>query len=373
MVYAIHSNLYAIIVLMIVLLSLRKHKDLKSMNNNYYITLVSLVIFVLITDMVAGLVNGQDGMFAFYLNQISNVLLYSIGLFISFFWVLYVDHHIFKNHSHIKKSLPLMAFPVLINLVISIISMFTNIYFKIDANNVYLRGDYYLVNFILNYIYILYSVYLIVRFNKLIPKKDTLPLLMFPILPLLGSIIQIMFYGVLLIWPMGALSLLIIFIFVQSRLINVDVLTELYNKREFNDYVLMVSKRTDYKKMIGGILLDIDDFKKINDVYGHAVGDTVLREFSGVLRKSFRRDDFISRIGGDEFAIMIEVDKPDDFENALERLKANIDEFNQSKKLDININISVGSEIYDSTKYKNFEDFIIGLDYQMYQNKKHTP
>jgi diguanylate cyclase (GGDEF)-like protein len=205
----------------------------------------------------------------------------------------------------------------------------------------------------------------------MIKKKDVFPLLLFPILPFLGSVIQIFFYGVLLIWPMGALSLMIIFIFIQSRLINIDALTELYNKREFNDYVMAVSKMNESRKMIGGIILDIDDFKRINDVYGHAVGDQVLREFSNVLRQSFRRDDFIARIGGDEFAIMAEFEKQNDFESLIERLRENINLFNQKKVVDIQIDASFGHEIYDSSKYNNFEDFILSLDRQMYQNKKH--
>jgi len=373
MVYAIHSNLYAILILLVVLLSLRKHKDLKSMNNRYYIILVLLVIFALFSDMISVLFNGRPGALSGFLNNFFNMILYSIGVCISFFWMLYVDHHIFKSNSHIKKIAPFLILPVIINFGLSILSMFENIYFYIDANNFYQRGSFFILNFGINYVYLLVSVYLILRYKKLIHRKDTIPLLMFPLLPFLGSVIQIFFYGVLLIWPMAALSLMIIFIFIQSRLINVDVLTELYNKREFNDYVMMVSKRSDYKKLIGGIILDIDDFKQINDVYGHAVGDIVLKEFSSVLRKSFRRDDFISRIGGDEFAIMIEVDKPDDFEKAIERLRTNVDLFNKSKAIDIKIDVSIGSEIYDSTKYKSFEDFIISLDYQMYQNKKHTP
>jgi diguanylate cyclase (GGDEF)-like protein len=333
---------------------------------------VLLVITALVSDMISVILNGRPGYWAGFFNNFLNMILYSIGVFISFFWMLYVDHHIFKSNSHIKKNLPIILIPLVINLVLSVLSMFENIYFNITAENLYERGQFFILNFGINYMYLLSSVYLIIRFNKLVHRKDTIPLLMFPILPLVGSVIQIFNYGVLLIWPMAALSLMIVFIFIQSRLINVDVLTELYNKREFNDYVLMVSKRSDYKKMIGGIILDIDDFKKINDTFGHAKGDLVLKEFSGILRKSFRRDDFISRIGGDEFAIMIEVDRSEDFEKAIERLKTNVDFFNKSKTIDIKIDVSIGSEIYDPTKYKNFEDFIISLDYQMYQNKKHA-
>lgn len=370
MIYAIHVNIYAVMILLVVLLSLRKHKDLKSMNNTYFIYLLILMIVALIADMISVVFNGKPGVWVGFSNNFFNMILYSIGVFISFYWVLFVDHHIFKNNSHIKKIMPILVIPVIINLILSILSMFHNIYFHIDLTNTYERGRFFILNFGINYAYFIYSIYLILRFSKLIKKKDVIPLLLFPILPFLGSVIQIFFYGVLLIWPMGALSLMIIFIFIQSRLINIDALTELYNKREFNDYVMAVSKMNESKKMIGGIILDIDDFKNINDVYGHAKGDHVLMEFSNVLRQSFRRDDFIARIGGDEFAIMAEFEKQSDFDLLIERLRENIHLFNKSKVIDIEINASLGYEIYDSSKYNNFEDFILSLDRQMYQNKK---
>lgn len=370
MIYALHVNIYSIIILLVVLLGLRKHKDLKSMNNKYFLYLLIFMVIALIADMISVVFNGKPGTWAGFSNNFFNMILYSIGVFISFYWVLFVDHHIFKNNSHIKKILPILVIPVIINLILSFLSMFYNIYFHIDLSNTYERGRFFILNFGINYAYFIYSIYLIIRFNKLIKKKDIVPLLSFPLLPLLGSIIQIFFYGVLLIWPMGALSLMIIFIFIQSRLINIDALTELYNKREFNDYVMAASKISDSKKLIGGIILDIDDFKKINDIYGHAVGDQVLKEFSNVLRKSFRRDDFIARIGGDEFAIMVEFEKQADFDLLINRLKENIILFNQAKIIDVEIDASLGFEIYDSKKYNNFEDFIISLDRQMYQSKK---
>jgi len=370
MIYALHVNIYAVIILLVVLVSLRKHKDLKSMNNTYYIYLLILMIIVLLADMMSVIFNGKPGVWIGVSNNFFNMVLFSMGVLISFYWVLFVDHHIFKNNSHIKKILPILVIPVIINFILSFLSMFYNIYFHIDLTNTYIRGNLYLLNFGISYVYLMYSIYLIFRFSKLIKKKDILPLLMFPILPFIGSVIQILFYGVLLIWPLGALSLMIIFIFIQSRLINIDALTELYNKREFNDYVIAVSRVNESKKMIGGIILDIDDFKNINDVYGHAVGDQVLTKFSNVLRQSFRRDDFIARIGGDEFAIMAEFDNSNDFNMLIERLRENIKLFNQTKVIDIEIDASLGFEIYDSSKYKNFEDFIISLDRQMYQNKK---
>ena len=83
-----------------------------------------------------------------------------------------------------------------------------------------------------------------------------------------------------------------------------DVLTGLYNRKIFED-ILADEDIGNYTM----ILLDIDNFKDINDTYGHDIGDKVLKKLSDALLESFRSDDFPCRIGGDEFAvIMMHVD-----------------------------------------------------------------
>jgi len=84
---------------------------------------------------------------------------------------------------------------------------------------------------------------------------------------------------------------------------NFDELTGLFNRRMFNK--AMEETIEDSKEPIHLALLDLDNFKKVNDKYGHYVGDEVLIELSGLLQKIFGFDKHIvSRWGGDEFAII---------------------------------------------------------------------
>ena len=79
-----------------------------------------------------------------------------------------------------------------------------------------------------------------------------------------------------------------------------DGLTGLYNRHGYDSlYHNLNLERTAY------VLIDVDNFKKINDKYGHAIGDKVLKKVGNVLRKHFRSDDYLCRIGGDEFAILL--------------------------------------------------------------------
>jgi diguanylate cyclase (GGDEF)-like protein len=82
-----------------------------------------------------------------------------------------------------------------------------------------------------------------------------------------------------------------------------DPLTGLYNRRYIEKIETFIQK---HKPSFGLILLDIDFFKKVNDTYGHNVGDTILIEFSNILKTNTRKDDIVIRYGGEEFLIIFQ-------------------------------------------------------------------
>ena len=85
-----------------------------------------------------------------------------------------------------------------------------------------------------------------------------------------------------------------------------DDLTGLYNRRYFNERLSDELERAKrYNKELSLIMIDIDFFKKINDTYGHPVGDTVLQWFAKTLNEKFRHNDVVARYGGEEFAILL--------------------------------------------------------------------
>jgi len=79
-----------------------------------------------------------------------------------------------------------------------------------------------------------------------------------------------------------------------------DALTGLYNRSSFEKL-----RETHEKRSIALLLIDVDKFKSINDTYGHSVGDRILKKVSHMLKYTFREEDFVFRIGGDEFAVIM--------------------------------------------------------------------
>lgn len=89
------------------------------------------------------------------------------------------------------------------------------------------------------------------------------------------------------------------------RLMTTDGLTQLSNKRHFDDMLEReVARAKRYKRFFSLLVFDLDHFKNINDTYGHLAGDSILRQLGGVLRGRIRQNDVLARIGGEEFALI---------------------------------------------------------------------
>ena len=87
---------------------------------------------------------------------------------------------------------------------------------------------------------------------------------------------------------------------------TVDSLTGIYNRREFNHRLTLEwSRFKRYARPVSVILIDIDHFKSVNDTYGHETGDVVLKSLAELLHTGVRRQDMVSRYGGEEFAILL--------------------------------------------------------------------
>ncbi|MBN2368527.1 diguanylate cyclase [Candidatus Woesearchaeota archaeon] len=106
-----------------------------------------------------------------------------------------------------------------------------------------------------------------------------------------------------------------------------DKLTGLYNRRYFMELLKNEIERSKrFKKPLSVAILDIDNFRDYNNAHGHLVGDKLLAEFSGILRKSIRNIDTAGRYGGEEFIVLLPESNPDDAAVVGERMRKAVEE-----------------------------------------------
>jgi diguanylate cyclase (GGDEF)-like protein len=145
-----------------------------------------------------------------------------------------------------------------------------------------------------------------------------------------------------------------------------DNLTGLYNRLFFNEQLkLFIEKYKRYKEPFSMMLFDIDNFKKINDTYGHNVGDEVLKEISKTIKSSIRKTDLAFRYGGEEFAILFPKTHLLEAYKIADRLKETI-----SKKIKIYDNPVTISGSVGEYKNDGAFNFIQRLDYKLYEAKR---
>ncbi|SMP07794.1 diguanylate cyclase (GGDEF) domain-containing protein [Desulfurobacterium pacificum] len=148
-----------------------------------------------------------------------------------------------------------------------------------------------------------------------------------------------------------------------------DPLTGLYNRRYLFEYLkAKLEERKQFKFPLSLVMIDIDHFKKINDTYGHLIGDCILKEIALILRKSVRVSDCVARYGGEEFVIVMPFARLSGACKKMEKIRKEIENHSFCKDIGIKVTISAGV-----TEYKDgmsIEEFIERADENLYEAKR---
>lgn len=150
-----------------------------------------------------------------------------------------------------------------------------------------------------------------------------------------------------------------------KELLNLDHLTGVYNRRYLQFYLTKAIERIKRDKSpLSLLFVDIDDFKRINDTYGHVTGDEVLKLVADILLKTARSADLVFRFGGDEFIVLL----PGTSSSKAEKLKDRITEIldRENTITDNPITLSIG---FYEAKGEDYNELLNFVDQEMYLQK----
>ncbi|WP_448377310.1 diguanylate cyclase [Fervidobacterium sp.] len=156
-----------------------------------------------------------------------------------------------------------------------------------------------------------------------------------------------------------------------QRAAMTDSLTNLHNRFSFMELANKEFERAKrYNEIFCVQMIDIDDFKKINDTHGHAAGDLVLKSVGTILKTNFRINDIIGRIGGEEFAIVLVNTKLENAEKRAENLRKMCEKtVLMYEDTIIQFTVSIGISEYRE-EFKSFEEILKAADLAMYCSKR---
>lgn len=160
---------------------------------------------------------------------------------------------------------------------------------------------------------------------------------------------------------------------VLKRKARIDMLTGLLNKKSFEGMVDTTVKRAAENERYALVLFDIDNFKGVNDNFGHASGDKILAGVGDVMRRTFRTDDLLGRVGGDEFCVLMNLtDVKSDAAKVVGKkcsdLGAAVENLKIEDAPDCRVSASIGVAIYPKHA-KNFSELYRSADKALYSSK----
>ncbi|WP_193708213.1 GGDEF domain-containing protein [Alkalibaculum sporogenes] len=331
--------------------------------------MLKVTALMLIVDIFSRF-DGSPGTFYVVLNQFGNFMIYFLNPIVPSLWLLYVHCQIFQDEQKTRRWMDILLSINMIYIGILLLSQLFGWFYYIDSNNIYHRGTFFLIPALLSVGLAISAIFLIVVNRKKVDQKYYLPLLAFPIPPLVCTFLQIIFYNIPLILNGLTFSLLIVFFNIQSHSINTDYLTGAYNRKKLETYMKEKISTSTENVTFSAILIDIDKFKSINDTFGHDMGDDALQTSVNLIKTCIRSRDFIARFGGDEFCILLDVTNIKALEATTDRISRCIERHNKVGNRPYKLGFSMGYAVYDYKSNMKVEDFIRYIDTLMYENKR---
>lgn len=363
-IYMFDNNIFAFLLLSILLFVVIVKKDIYDHSRKLFYRMIIMNMILLLVEVFAWAFDGIDTQAAIIANYAFNCLLIIFEPLMAAMWLSYVDFKINGSIERIKNRIYYIH-AAIFAVILLIINIFTPVAFYLDDNNVYHRGSWLWLSLIFVFGMVLYTVVLAISSRSKISKNMLLFISMFAFLPLMVSFIQLLVYGLILTWAVVALGIVFAYYLIEIAGNSEDYLTKLYSRKKIEE---IIRGKIETKKTLSLIMIDLEYFKEINDTYGHKTGDDLLVHFSKVLRITFGNKAYISRIGGDEFLIVSDVDTQENLLEFRSKLQTCMDEYTQFPQLK-EIRFSFGAEVFDYSYDLSLDFALKTIDELMYLNK----
>ena len=334
-----------------------------------YVAMLHSAVLMLVVDVMVRF-DGNAQTYYPLLNQIGNFLLYILNSVFPSLWLLYVLFQFYTHFKQIKRWIYIVAIFNIVNFIMVILTQFFGWYYFIDSDNIYHRGPLFAVSLSIALVLIFLSYAITIKNRKRTEKRVYYSLLLFAAPPVVGILLQTIYYGTPSIVNSVAISLLIVFLNIQNQNLYSDYLTGVYNRKRLEAHFQEKLERCKRGERFSAILMDFNNFKEINDFLGHNTGDDALITAVSLIRDCLRPNDFFARYGGDEFCIVLDIEDKNNLEHVVERINAHLEKYNKAEIKPYKISFSMGYAVYDCSSGMSIEEFQKDIDRRMYSAKE---
>lgn len=349
-------SIFSILLLLMVRFAMFIRKETIGISNKLFTRIVWINILMLILEILSWQFDRLPGQMNYILNYGTNMLFaWSVPL-ISAVWASYIDYKMFEDMERLKRRRYYMWIMVA-NTVLIGLNFKYPLVFSVDSQNVYSREPYMWLIVFLNGLLLIRMVGIAYYHREKIQREVVYVILLFVFAPCVAAAVQVLVFGAFILWPIMAVTVVLTYIFLETISTSNDYLTGLYSRFRVDQ---MIDHLLVEKKDFGVIMIDLNNFKMINDEKGHREGDRTLVAFSKHLQKTFYGEKMIARYGGDEFIIVTKL-----LNSA--KLNAYIKTLEQSTG-DL-VAFSLGYQGTDTCEERTYEALVNSADFKMYEHK----
>ena len=374
-VYYTESNIVCLIIFGIMLVRDLINRDRQEKQLKYDRALTAFMAYFISDTVWAAILDGVLPKTLWTVVAINLVNFVLIAL-ITYHWLGYVMAVEQAPHRNRRINRFAVAFPSIV-VTVAIITIFLIFPHVLITENLEIKQAYYLFQSIVPAIYIaavlLYSLKKARKEKNRYERRQHLYVGLFPLTVVVAAAIQVLLLPNVPVFCYGCTIMMLIF-YIQSMegQISIDPLTRVSNRAQLMHYLSQDPSRRDGRKTFV-LMFDVNDFKLINDTFGHSEGDRALILIAESLNKAAKRGSmpfFLGRYGGDEFILVVHAEDRSRIDPLVEDIRSQIVFACKSEHLPYTISVGVGVDELLPDR-DSFQKCIQRADHKLYLDKEY--
>lgn len=357
---------------LLVLLLIFQNKSSRLQKGRKYSAILKCTLVLLLSESIGRIGETYPNDFLIFA-QIGYFIIFLLDPVDILFAVYYMDCWMDDGNKKPRATFRIAfeIFAVTNFVLVFLATVFKTKWFYYFEDSVYYRGEFFYPRAILLMIFICLLVVYAIAFRNNIMSEYKQAVLFLPAFAFIGSVLQVFLAELDTTYAGISLGCLILFFFYQSRDVNVDYLSGLLNRRGLDIKMQdMVKNAASTGRDFTAVMIDIDNFKEINDSLGHDAGDKAIKVVADILVDIFGENAYIGRFGGDEFCIVVEEASKYEVSKKIDILHTHVAKASRKHGWPNGVDVSCGFEEYYHASGMSAKEFQQIIDRLMYNEKQ---
>jgi diguanylate cyclase (GGDEF)-like protein len=331
-----------------------------------FISAIIMTLLAISCDFTHQLLVEQPGQTARILLYLVNTLYYFSQVGSMYITIILFDYISYKEIKRLKIMVRITAVITLIHIATLSLNLKWGFYFFFTEDNAFVYGDKYFIRLLISYLpFILSIIDVLLSYKRISAYQINIIFIIF-ILFSAGSTLGFVSNNSVLFWICSTACFLSLYLFIMRNEARFDILTGIGNRQMFYECIDKLNKQRCQQSWSIAIL-DIDNFRSINNTYGHIEGDNALREAAATIKGCIRSSDVVVRYGNDEFLLAVQSEY--DLDKLMARIQQSLYDRNEKNTRPYTLTMSYGYGSFVTHSKQNINELLVHIESIMCKQK----